>query len=121
MPTILLVADRERVIDRVHTALVGSGISIIDHADPGTAAAVAYEEGVDAVLVDMRVGAMGSLAVTRSVRHSAGSAEVIPVTILLDRDADAFIAKRSGARNWIGRDDVPTGLRAALLGTSPSM
>ncbi len=120
MPTILLVADRQRVIDRVHTALVGTDFSVIDHSNPETAAEVAYEEGVDTVLVDMRVGAMGSLAVTRSVRAYADGRDEIPVTILLDRDADAFIARRSGARNWVGRDKVATGLREALSVSSPS-
>lgn len=120
MRTILLVADRQRVIDRVHTALVGTDISVIDHTDPATAAEVAYEEGVETVLVDMRVGSMGSLAVTRSVRSYARGGDEIPVTILLDRDADAFIARRSGARNWVGRDEVATGLREALSVPSSS-
>lgn len=123
MPTILLVADRQRVIDRVHTSLVGTDFSVVDHADPDTAASVAYESGVDVVLVDMRVGSMGSMAVTRSVAAQAATdptlgGQAIPVTILLDRDADAFIAHRAGARNWIGKDDSAADVRAALLAAS---
>jgi len=98
---------------------VGTEYSVIDHTDPNTAAAAAYEQDVDAVLVDMRVGSMGSLAVTRSVRAEAGERDTIPVTILLDREADAFIARRAGATNWVGKDEVPTALRAALAETAP--
>jgi DNA-binding NarL/FixJ family response regulator len=114
MTKILLVADSASVRNRVHAALAGADITIIDHADPKTAAATAYAEGVDSVLVDMQVGSMGAMAVSRAVRAEAGKDNPIPVTILLDRKADAFLAKRAGASNWVSKDQSPTDLREAV-------
>lgn len=114
MTTILFVADRQSVIDRVHSALSTPDISLIDHADPNTAAAEAVAQGVDRVLVDMQVGAMGAMAVTRSVRAATADAPV-PVTILLDREHDAFLAKRSGAQNWLTKDVAAADLREAVV------
>ncbi len=114
MLKILLVADRQRVIDRVHTSLAGADVELIDHSDSETAAATAYLEDVDAVLVDMQVGSMGSMAVTRAVRAEAKDRAQIPVTILLDRDVDAFLAGRSGAKNWVSKDAPGSTLLEAL-------
>lgn len=119
MQKVLLVADRQSVIDRVHASLAGADLVLIDYADSDTAAATAYEQDIDAVLVDMQVGSMGAMAVTRDVRAKAGDAPEIPVTILLDREADAFLAGRSGAKNWISKGAPASELRAAL-GPTPA-
>jgi len=116
MPTVLLVADRPSVIDRVHAALASVDVVLLEHQDPNTAADAAYEYDVDRVIVDQQVGAMGAMAVTRAVRAKGGDAP-IPVTIILDRAADAFLAGRSGAQNWVLKDDSTTELRAAVLPT----
>jgi DNA-binding response OmpR family regulator len=117
MTTILLVADHRSTIDRVHASLSGPELTIIDHTDPGTASETAYALAVDSVLVDMQVGSMGAMAVTRSMRARAGSAPEIPVTILLDREADAFLAGRSGAAHWLLKTASTTELRQAVTPT----
>lgn len=114
MSTILLVADRQSVIDRVHAALSAPDTTVVEHRDPESAAETAYEQEVDVVLVDMRVASMGGMAVTRSVRAAAKGRNPIPVTLLLDRDADSFIAGRSGADNWIQKDASASELREAV-------
>jgi DNA-binding NarL/FixJ family response regulator len=114
MTTILVVADRQSVIDRMHAALSLPDVTLVDHEDPETAAATARELDVDRVIVDMQVGSMGAMAVTRAVRAATADAP-IPVTILLDRDADAFLARRSGARNWLSKDAAAVDLREAVL------
>jgi DNA-binding response OmpR family regulator len=114
MRTVLLVAERQSVIDQVHAALASADIDLIDHPDSDTAAATAYAKNADAVVVDMRVGSMGAMAVTRDVRARAGTGEALPVTILLDREADAFLAGRSGARNWLLKDASASELQAAI-------
>jgi DNA-binding response OmpR family regulator len=114
MQKVLLVTDKQSVTDQVHTSLAGADVEVIDHPDSDTAAAAAYAQAVDAVLVDMQVGSMGSMAVTRDVRAKSEGAEAIPVTILLDREADAFLAGRSGAKNWVLKGAPAVELRAAL-------
>lgn len=120
MQTILLVADRQSVIDQVHTALTEPDAKVIDHADSSTAADVAYEQNVDAVVVDMQVGSMGAMAVTRAIRGRSDDGVGIPVTILLDRDVDAFLAGRAGARNWLTKDAPASDLRDAVGATTAS-
>ena len=71
MRTVLLVAERQSVIDQVHAALASADSDLIDHPDSDTAAATAYAKNADAVVVDMRVGSMGAMAVTRDVRAKA--------------------------------------------------
>lgn len=114
MPTVLLVADRQSVIDQVHASLAATDIVLIDHPDSDTAAAAAYGQSVDGVLVDMQVGSMGAMAVARDVRAKADDGDEIPVTILLDRPVDAFLAGRSGAGNWLLKDAPASELEAAL-------
>ena len=114
MRTVLLVADRQSVINQVHAALASADVDLIDHPDSDTAAATAYATNADAVIVDMRVGSMGAMAVTRDVRAKAGTEGSLPVTILLDREADAFLAGRSGAKNWLLKDAPASELQAAV-------
>lgn len=114
MATILLVADSDKLIDSVHAALSGPETTLIDERDPNLAAAVAYESAVDAVVVDIRIGSMGGVAVAHAVRNAGSEDHRIPVTILLDRDADAFLAKRSGATSWVLKTATTSELRYAV-------
>lgn len=114
MTTVLLVADKDRVIDAVYAALSEPDMTVINEPDPEAASHVAYSEGVDAVLVDMQVGSMGAVAVAHAVRNAAGDEPPIPVTILLDREADAFLAGRSGATNWLLKTAPAAELRSAV-------
>ncbi|MEN8240135.1 MAG: response regulator [Actinomycetota bacterium] len=114
MSTILLVSDSDRVIDSVHSALTDSNTKIIDERDPALAAEVAYADDVDVVLVDMRVGSMGAIAVTHAIRDAAVDVDPIPVTILMDRDVDAFMASRSGAAAWVKKSAPASELRQAV-------
>jgi len=119
MSTILLVADSDKLIDSVHAALSGPETTLIDERNPDVAAAVAYEAAVDAVVVDIRIGSMGGVAVTHAVRNAGTEDHRIPVTILLDRDADAFLAKRSGAASWVLKSAATAELRNAVVSEAP--
>jgi len=119
MSTILLVADSHKLIDSVHAALSGPDTTLIDESNPDVAAGVAYEAAVDAVVVDIRIGSMGGVAVTHAVRNAGTKDHHIPVTILLDREADAFLAKRSGAANWVLKSAPTSELRRAVVSAAP--
>jgi DNA-binding response OmpR family regulator len=105
MTTILVVTDEPWVRNEVHAGLTAPGFTLIDHSEPATAAAAARDESVDVVVVDMQVGSMGGMAITRAVREATGTEESkgIPVVMLLDRDADAFLAGRAGADAWVAK------------------
>ena len=114
MSRILVVADEPWVRNEVHAALSEPGIELTDHPDPESVASVAAEGGVDVVIVDLQVGSMGGMAVTRALRGSRPRDAAIPVILLLDRAADAFLAGRSGADAWVLKPFSATELREAL-------
>jgi len=103
MPDILLVADLPWVTEAVRAALSGTGSDLTVTTDPAAAADLALERQVEVVLVDLQVGSMGGMAVARAVRTQARTAGATPpaLVLLLDREADAFLAGRAAADGWI--------------------
>ena len=103
MASVLLVADLPWVADSVRAALDGTGHDLSVTADPAGAAALTLAEGVEVVLVDLQIGSMGGMAVARAIRAAVAAAGATPpaVALLLDREADAFLAGRAGVDGWI--------------------
>ncbi|HEX9854332.1 MAG TPA: response regulator [Acidimicrobiia bacterium] len=103
MSTILVVADEPWVRNEVHAALTTPDFDLIDHSNPATVTAELDADPYDAVVVDLQVGSMGGMAITRSIRQRAAidNEKATPVVVLLDRQADAFLAKRAGAAAWV--------------------
>ena len=116
MPKVLVVADASWVRNEVHATLTASDYEIIDHAAPETVAEVAVDQQVDVVIADLQIGAMGGMAVTRSVRETTGNSnsQGLPVILLLDRSADVFLAKRAGAAAWVTKPFTSEQLESAL-------
>ena len=115
MSRVLVVTDELWVRNEVHAALSIGTNELIDHDDPATAAATATAESVDAAIVDLQVSSMGGMAVTRSIRDSE---HPVPVIILLDREADTFLAGRSGATAWITKPFTASALRSTVAGVT---
>jgi two-component system OmpR family response regulator len=116
MARVLVIADEPWVRSEVHAALTEPAYTLIDHDDSRTAAARAGDEEVDAVITDLQVGTMGGMAVARELRDRDAMAgrEFTPVVILLDRAADAFLAKRAGAAAWVIKPFTTAMIREAL-------
>ena len=112
----LVVADAAWVRNEVHATLTASDWELIDHTDPATAAQAALDADATLVITDLQVGAMGGMAVTRSLRERTGSTDSpgMPVILLLDRSADAFLAKRAGAAAWLTKPFTSGDLEAAV-------
>jgi DNA-binding response OmpR family regulator len=55
------------------------------------------------VVLDLQIGNMGGMAACMAIRleESAGRLPHLPVLMLLDRDADLFLARRSHADGWL--------------------
>ncbi|MEN8234807.1 MAG: response regulator [Actinomycetota bacterium] len=111
MSRVLVVADEPWVRNEVHAALSIGSNELIDHDDPATVAETARDESVDVVVVDLQVASMGGMAMTRAMREQA---EPIPVIMLLDREADTFLAGRAGATAWVTKPFTAAALRAAV-------
>ena len=120
MPRVLVVVDAHWARNEVHAALTDPDTELVDHSDPTTVAETITDGSFDAVLVDLQVGSMGGMAVTRSVREAASvrGAPPVPVVMMLDRSADTFLAKRAGAAAWVAKPftshEITTALNRAL-------
>jgi DNA-binding response OmpR family regulator len=103
MAKLMVVADTPWVINDVQASLSGADTEITLHSNPRTLVEVAATLIPDAIILDMQVGSMGGMALTRALKgaHSTGGLPDIPVLLLLDRRADAFLAKRAAAGDWL--------------------
>lgn len=113
---VLLVCDVPWVQNQVRAALSGAH-EIMGVTDPYDAEEVAVAEDADLAIVDMQVGSMGGMAITRALKGAAPG--VGPIVLLLDRRADAFIAKRAGADAWLLKPFAAQELRSVLASVVP--
>ena len=116
MADILVVADTAWVVNDVRAALSDGLTTIREIADPRSVVEAVKEQTPAVVVVDLQIGSMGGMAVTRAVRDAfpMGTASAPPVILMLDRDADAFLAGRSGAAAWVRKPFSSGELRAAV-------
>lgn len=116
MSKVLLVADAPWVRNQVAAALSDSGTEVREVTDPRTAVDEVIDFEPDVIIIDMQIGSMGGMAVARAVRDSAYETHLadIPLVLLLDRAADAFIAKRASAHAWLTKPLTAQDLRATL-------
>ena len=112
---LLLVADADWVESRVLSVLPQSW-DLIRLEDPRRAVELVAEEQPEAVAVDLQVGSMGGMAVVRAIRDAAAIEQVHPprLIMLLDREADRFIARRAGADYAVVKPFEASEFRAGL-------
>jgi DNA-binding response OmpR family regulator len=99
MPTVLVASDADWVRDHVRAALVGPGFEVIEVESGRDVRRVVAERTSDLVIVDLQIGNMGGMAVSLDLRleESGGRLPHVPILLLLDREADRFLARRSTA------------------------
>jgi DNA-binding response OmpR family regulator len=95
--TILVAAEASWIRSQVTNAFVSPDQRVVEvQRGQGVRAAVAeYDPSV--VVLDMQIGNMGGIAVALDLRLEAGEGRLpdVPILLLLDRDADHFLAKRA--------------------------
>ncbi len=99
MSTILVAADAQWVRDQVRSAFVGPGQRVAEvRRGQDVRAAVAAEQP-DLAVLDLQIGNMGGIAVAIDLRleESAGRLPHTAILLLLDREADRFLARRADA------------------------
>ncbi len=99
MPKVLLVTDADWVRNDVEAAISDPTSSVTTIGDPSSAAAEAGTNSYDLFVVDMQVKSMGGMAIVRLLKDAMAtdSVETTPILLMLDREADRFLAKRAGA------------------------
>ena len=99
MPTVLAASDAPWVRDKVKTALCGPGFEVIEVDRGRDVRQVVADRRPDLVVVDLQIANMGGMAVALDLRleESGDRLAHVPILLLLDREADRFLARRSTA------------------------
>lgn len=110
--TVLLATDADHVHEKVAAALDGDHEVVRVHAGAEVLAAVRDHNPV-LVVLDLQIGNMGGMAACLDLRLEQRAERIPPqrVVMLLDRDADVFLARRAEADAWIVKPVDPLALR----------
>lgn len=114
---ILLATDADWIVDEVTAALGGPDTTFTVCRDGRLVAGVVKGRVPDLAILDLQVGSMGGMAITMDLRldESSGNAPHVPAIMLLDRQADLFLAQRSGADGWLIKPLDALRLRRAMM------
>ncbi|HZD64867.1 MAG TPA: response regulator [Acidimicrobiales bacterium] len=113
---VLLVSDEASVRDEVRSVLAGMNLRVEEMSEGAAVSPAVKRDPYDLIILDLQVGNMGGMASCMDLRleESAGRLPHVPVLMLLDRRADVFLARRSGAEGWIIKPLDPIRLRKAI-------
>ena len=102
VPHVLIASDAAWVHEEVRASLPGSITTISLHNGRAVLTAV-KEKCPDLAILDSQIASMGAMAVTVDLHNeeSGGRIDHVPVLVLLDRQADVFLAKENGAEGWL--------------------
>ena len=116
MPDVLIATDSPRVYEEVRSAIQEPGVTL-RWARSGRAVLPALQDRpADLVVSDLQIGSMGgyAIAMDSALETGAGRLGPVPVLLLLDRQADAFLAKRTGVAGWLLKPLDPIRTRSAV-------
>ena len=115
VPRVLLATDADWIHQEVDAALGGDDIDVLRVREGSEVRPVVRTDDIDLVVLDLQIGNMGGMAACMDLRldQSVGLLDHVPVLMLLDRDVDAFLAKRSEADGWVVKPLDPFSLRRA--------
>ncbi len=103
MATILLVTDSPELEEELASTLDADEHTLYALREGREVRAVAEEIQPDVVILDSQIGSMGGIAVCIDLRLEADAGRLEPtrIILLLDRRADVFTARRSGADGYL--------------------
>lgn len=118
MADVLLVTDADWIAEQCEAALGGDYRLHRARQGADTLEAIELVEP-HLVLLDMQIGNMGGMAACLAVRQEEdmGRLDYRPVIMLLDRDADEFLARRSEADAWLVKPINPMRLARLVAST----
>ena len=97
MATILVAADGAWIRDLVKSAFVGPGQTVVEVTRGQDVRAAVDKHEPDLVILDMQIANQGGVATAIDLRleSAAGRLPDVSILLLLDREADHFLAKRA--------------------------
>ena len=116
MSTILVAADAKWVRDLVKTACLAPGQRVVEVTRGQDVREAVKEHAPDVAVLDMQIANMGGIAVAIDLRleASAGRLPDVSILLLLDREADRFLAKRGDADAELVKPIDPATLRRTI-------
>ncbi len=114
----LLATDADWVMEEVAAALGDSDVSFRVVRSGLDVRAAVQASTPDLVILDFQIGNMGGMAACLDLRLESGMGRLprVPVLMLVDREADEFLARRSQADAWLVKPLNPLLLRRAAAG-----
>jgi DNA-binding response OmpR family regulator len=99
MAKVVVAADGQWIRDQVRTALTSSDTEVVEVTRGQDVRAAVAEHAPDVVVLDMQIGNMGGVAtaIDLHLESDAGRVPNTRILLLLDREADKFLAKRAAA------------------------
>lgn len=118
MSTIIVAADAQWVRELVKSACTAPGQVVLEATRGQDVRDLVGEHSPDLVVLDMQIANMGGLAVTIDLRleGAAGRIPDVSILLLLDREADRFLAKRVDADAELVKPVDPGTLRRTVDG-----
>ena len=123
MPDLLLATDADWIARECDAALGGE--HTVHRVRRGAEVIGAVEQlDPSLVLLDLQIGNMGGMAACLAIRQEEDMGRLArrPVLLLLDREADEFLARHSSADDWLLKPIDPMRLaktvRQALADTT---
>ncbi len=103
MKTILLATDSSSIFADIDSALASENISVLRVKAGSDVLGAVKDHNPDVVLLDMQIGNMGGIACCLELRQEEGAQrlEPRPIGLLLDREADNFLAQQVKADGWL--------------------
>ncbi len=113
MTTILVAAEAEWVRNQVRTAFVGPGQSVVEVSRGQDVRGAVADHDPDLVVLDLQIANMGGIAVAIDLRNeeSGGRLPHSTILLLLDREADRFLAGRADVEGVLVKPVDPGTLR----------
>jgi DNA-binding response OmpR family regulator len=116
MPNVLLASDTPSLRQELRAMLEGPDLFVDEVATGPEVLRIVRRGGIDLVVADLQIGAMGGMAICMELRHDESylPGDPVAVLMLLDRRADVFLARRSGADGFLVKPLDPQRVRAAV-------
>jgi len=101
--TVLLATDADWIYDEVDAALGGDDTTVYRVRAGVDVVPACRKLEPDLLVIDMQIGSMGGMATCMAVRQEEESDRLATVAILmlLDREPDMFLARRSDTDGWL--------------------
>ncbi len=103
VPRVLLATDADWIHEEVDAAIAGDDVEVLRIYQGVDVLPATHALDPDLIVLDLQIGNMGGMAACMDLRldQSIGKLDHIPVLMVLDRDADVFLAERCEADGWL--------------------